>query len=131
MSTSNLSNSDVSHLKDKINCRYCLIKEYKTNNTAFRNHENKCLYNPKNASQVTFEQFKKMLPKEGKCPNCLDIKSKLRSHAINCFCQIKDFSPFIAALIINDDRKAKREIVLKLKLKAKDNLKEASELPFF
>jgi len=123
----------VSSTNDNVtyNCKYCSDKEYKTNGKMLLNHQNKCLYNPLNSIKITYQQFKLMLPKEGKCPNCLNFNSNLRNHSINCFCQVNDFSPFISTLLIIDDRRVKRKIALEKKAVMKVNLNNFNELPFF
>jgi hypothetical protein len=123
----------LSSINDNVTyiCKHCSVKKYKSNGKMLLNHQNKCLYNPLNSNKITYPQFKLMLPKEGKCPNCLSFNSNLRNHSINCFCQVNDFSPFISTLLIIDDRRVKRKIALEKKAVMKVNLNNFNELPFF
>jgi hypothetical protein len=107
------------------------LKQFKKNGKVLNKHEISCLFNPKNSPKITLNKFKQMLPKEGACPNCNEHTKKLRSHALNCFSEIKDFSPFLQLLLTMDKCVIKNKIAHEVKAKTSKHLNLLKELPFF
>lgn len=76
-------------------CSFCRTKTFKINGIALKNHQIKCLFNPKNFKDIKLDNFKLLLQKEGQCPKCRHSFTKLRSHINICFNEIVDFGSFI------------------------------------
>ena len=54
------------------------------------------MFNPKVASNTTYDLFKEILPKDARCPICREIFPDLRIHgAASCLKHLTDFSSYL------------------------------------
>ena len=131
--------------KSENNCKYC-DKVYKGKGKCLSKHEEICMFNPKVASNTTYDLFKEILPKDARCPICREIFSDLRIHgAASCLKHLTDFSSYLNEIkscrkttfsvnpMSSSNNKSKSALLSKKdkNKNMKENCKYLSALPFF